>query len=116
MYKPEQMTEYLARVGWDPSFPEQPGSLEYLSRLMRLHLAAVPFECLDLHYSSLHSLSLNPDKIHEKIVARGRGGYCMEQNTLFAEVLRTLGYTLISTGGRISYATMGRPGGAYQGL
>jgi len=115
MYTSEQVARYLNRIGWATEFSETPGSLEHLSRLMLLHIAAVPFECLDLHYSTTHALSLNPDHLYEKIVERGRGGYCMETNTLFATVLRTFGYNLIHAGGRISDATSGRPGGGYQG-
>ncbi len=116
MYSSDQIARYLSHIGWDPDVREPPGSLEYLTRLIPLHLARVPFECLSLHYSQSHLLSLDPHDLYDKIVNRGRGGYCMETNTFFAAVLRSLGYTLIHAGGRVSDARAGRPGGGYQGL
>ncbi len=117
-YTRDQLDRYLTYIGWDAvasSTPEKPGSLEHLTRLMQLQLAAVPFECLSLHYSKSRLLSLDPGDLYTKVVEHGRGGYCMENNTFFATVLRSLGYSLIHAGGRISDATAGRPGGGYQG-
>ena len=115
MYTSDQLDRYFVHIGWDPAFPAKRGSLEYLSRLMQLQLSSVPFECLSLHYSKTHLLSLDPDDLYRKVVDRGMGGYCMENNTFFAAVLRSLGYALIHGGGRISDATTGRPGDGYQG-
>ncbi len=115
MYSSEQIDRYLSHIGWDPESPGQPGSLEYLARLMKLHLARVPFECLSLHYSKTHLLSLDPTDLYHKIVDRGMGGYCMETNTFFGTALRALGYSVMSAGGRISDATGGRPGDGYAG-
>ncbi|CAI4216100.1 unnamed protein product [Parascedosporium putredinis] len=94
-------------------------------RLVRHHLAAVPFESLSLHYSPRRTLSVDPEDLFRKIVrppraaldspndeddnaaaaAAGvhpdgdrRGGYCMEVNTLLASVLRGLGYDVLSVG------------------
>jgi N-hydroxyarylamine O-acetyltransferase len=39
-------------------------------------------------------LSLAVDDMFEKIVLRGRGGYCFELNGLFAWLLRSLGFTV----------------------
>lgn len=65
------------------------------------HMARVPFESLTLHYSKHHRLSLDLEDLFEKIVGKGRGGYCMEVNAFFGAVLRSLGYTLINVGGRV---------------
>ncbi len=81
---------------------------------MQLHLVAVPFENLWLHYSQSHSLSLDLDVLYDKVVDRTMGGYCTEVNSFFAAILRGLGYTLIHGGGRVSDATAGQPGGGFQ--
>ena len=39
----------------------------------------------------------------------------MENNTFFSTVLRSLGYSLINAGGRVSDATTGRLGEGYEG-
>lgn len=60
-----------------------------LSELMRRQLFTVPFENLDVQ--SGRGVSLVPEAIVEKILARGRGGYCYEVNGLFAMALDALG-------------------------
>jgi len=79
-------------------------------------MATVPFENLALHYSTHHSITLDPECLFEKVVGRGRGGYCMENNCFFGTVLRTLGYAMVSVGARVSNATNGRADGGYTGL
>ncbi|KAL6707747.1 hypothetical protein ACN47E_003868 [Coniothyrium glycines] len=78
-------------------------ALEYLTLLQKHHLVEVPFENLTLHYSSHRAVSLHPDDLFRKIVAddNGRGGYCMENNTLFGTLLRTLGFTIYPGGARV---------------
>ncbi len=81
---------------------EPNNALKFLASLQRHQLAAVPFENLTLHYSSHHSISLDPDYLYNKIVCKGRGGYCMENNCFFGTILRTLGFTICSAGARVS--------------
>jgi arylamine N-acetyltransferase len=57
-----------------------------------------------MHYSAHKTLSLDTEALFVKIVERGMGGYCMENNLFFATVLRSLGYELYITGGRVSNA------------
>lgn len=119
MYTEDQISKYLDHIGWSRwtsnADTGPPGSLPFLRRLMTLQLATVPFESLTLHYSKFHLLSLDLQDLYHKIVERGMGGYCMENNTFFGAVLRSLGYTVLSAGARVSDATAGRPGGGYKG-
>lgn len=78
--------------------------LETLRKLQRRQLASVPFGSLILHYSQHHTISLDEAALYTKIVERGLGGYCMENNTFFAAILRSLGYQVLTTGARISKA------------
>lgn len=82
------------------------GGLELLSALQRHHLANVPFENLELHYSPTKVINTDPELLFQKIVTQntGRGGYCMENNLFFGTLLRTLGFSVMSTGGRVNTA------------
>lgn len=42
--------------------------------------------------------------MYEKMVERRLDGYCMENTGLFFIVLRSLGYSIYATGGRVSHA------------
>jgi arylamine N-acetyltransferase len=80
--------------------------LDFLAALMRYHLAAIPFENLDIHHSQDHAVSLDPQALFHKVVERnaGRGGYRMQLNTLFGAVLAGLDYDLYPAGARINPA------------
>ena len=54
------------------------------------HLRSVPFENLDIHLDA--PIVLEPGALLDKIVRRGRGGYCYELNGAFALLLRELGF------------------------
>jgi N-hydroxyarylamine O-acetyltransferase len=78
---------YLRRIGYTgPSEPSEP----VLDALYRAHLAAVRFENLDVFLAGAVSVDL--EAIQDKIVYRGRGGYCYEQAQLFGAVLERLGF------------------------
>lgn len=65
-------------------------NLEVLKHLQKSHLLNVPFENLDIHYKS--PIDLNFDKFYQKVVEKGRGGFCYELNGLFDRLLQKLGY------------------------
>jgi arylamine N-acetyltransferase len=82
------------------------GGLELLSALQRHHLSSIPFENLELHYSPTKVINTDSELLFAKIITQntGRGGYCMENNLFFATLLRTLGFSVMSTGGRVNTA------------
>lgn len=98
----EQVSRLLALVGMPEDMQSRCDDLTYLRRLMRLFVQAVPFGSLALHYSPGRFISLNLDDLFEKIVENGHGGYCMELNSLFAALLRALGFLTVTIGGRIA--------------
>ena len=115
IYSPEQLDQYFARINLpqrhrEPfiaqSSKDNEASLGFLKILQRYQVAAVPFENLNLHYSVQRHISIDAEKLFDKIVATKseRGGYCMENNTLFGTVLRSLGYNVMSVGGRVNEA------------
>ncbi|KAG0647465.1 putative acetyltransferase [Hyphodiscus hymeniophilus] len=92
-------------------------NIEYLNALHVHQIAAVPYENLILHYSKDHAVSLDPQKLYQKIVTdtRGRGGYCMENSILFNHVLRGLAFQVYTAGVRIRPRVGGVPSGDYIG-
>ena len=77
---------YLARIGWLESDVR---TLEQLSGLMRAHMAAIPFENLDVLLG--RPIRLDPASLQSKLVHARRGGYCFEHTTLMAAALQQLG-------------------------
>ncbi len=92
---------YMARIGYDG--PRAP-TLDTLRDLHRLHPAAIAFENLDPLLG--RRVLLDAATLQDKLVHGGRGGYCYEQNLLFAHVLRALGFTVREHLARIQW---GRP-------
>ncbi|MDQ0372798.1 arylamine N-acetyltransferase family protein [Cellulomonas humilata] len=75
---------YLARIGAGPGDP--------LAAIHRAHLAAIPFENLDVQLGVGVSVDL-PD-VQAKLVDARRGGYCYEHGILLAAALERLGHTV----------------------
>jgi N-hydroxyarylamine O-acetyltransferase len=95
--------QYLKRIGAER--PRRP-TPEALSELHFVHLSVIPFENLDIHLGV--PIVLEPDRILEKIVARGRGGFCYELNYAFHWLLTELGYRV-----SLLSAEVARPGGGF---
>ncbi|HKN53658.1 MAG TPA: arylamine N-acetyltransferase, partial [Amycolatopsis sp.] len=77
---------YLAQVGQEKRVP----SASALKQLAQAHVGAFPFENVDVILRQHKGIS--PDVVAEKFLGRQRGGYCYEQNGLFAAVAEELGY------------------------
>jgi N-hydroxyarylamine O-acetyltransferase len=82
----QQLTGYLERVALDAP-PDR--TLAGASALHRAHLLRIPFESLDIHLGV--EITLDVDSLREKLVDRRRGGFCYENNLLFADALHALG-------------------------
>ncbi|HXI04513.1 MAG TPA: arylamine N-acetyltransferase [Candidatus Saccharimonadales bacterium] len=87
---------YLGRIGAGavPS-PDLPA----LETLHARHLSTIPFENIDVYLGRPGGLGL--EALQSKLVRAGRGGYCFEQNTLFAAALRALGYRVRTLEARV---------------
>jgi N-hydroxyarylamine O-acetyltransferase len=81
------LNRYFERIGY--SGPRT-ATLDVLRELQRLHPLAIPFENLDP--LSGRRVRLGLSDIADKLIERRRGGYCFEQNGLFAHVLMQLGF------------------------
>jgi N-hydroxyarylamine O-acetyltransferase len=82
--------------------PAEP-ALSTLRDLQSAHAAAIPFENLDILLG--RGISLDIDRLRQKLVDRRRGGYCFEQNTLFLNVLRELGFDATPFEARVRVGT-----------
>lgn len=89
---------YLKRIGYTGT---PAVSLDCLAALMTCHLAAVPFENLDVFHGHLEP-ALDTAALFRKIVQEGRGGYCFEINGLFQRLLSALGFSCWSATARIA--------------
>jgi N-hydroxyarylamine O-acetyltransferase len=87
---------YLHRIGVADDLRPDLASLEALHLA---HLEAIPFENVDVRLG--RPIRLDPESIHEKLIARRRGGYCFEQNTLFARALGALGFQVDTLEARV---------------
>ncbi|TIM20060.1 MAG: arylamine N-acetyltransferase, partial [Mesorhizobium sp.] len=87
---------YFARIGYTGL---RDASLETLESLHLLHPQAIPFENLDPFLG--HPVRLDLASLQEKIVARGRGGYCFEHNLIFMHVLKALGFAVSGLAARV---------------
>jgi N-hydroxyarylamine O-acetyltransferase len=90
------LAAYCDRIGFE-GLPAP--DLLTLNRLVELHAAAIPFEnlnpLLDL------PVELDIEALERKMVRGRRGGWCFEQNRLFAAALETIGFAVSGLAGRV---------------
>jgi N-hydroxyarylamine O-acetyltransferase len=89
---------YFERVGYEGE--RRPG-LGTLAQLHALHAQAIPFE--NLAAFTGEDMPLDAASLHRKLVTHKRGGWCFEQNLLFAHVLRALGFDLLTLAARVRW-------------
>ncbi|MGP0071454.1 MAG: arylamine N-acetyltransferase family protein [Bryobacteraceae bacterium] len=87
---------YLDRIGYRGSHA---ATLDTLEAVHALHPAAIPFENLNPLLG--WPVPLDVDSLHVKMVLGGRGGWCFEHNTLFRQVLESLGFSVSSLAARV---------------
>jgi N-hydroxyarylamine O-acetyltransferase len=80
------LAAYLERLG----LAEAPtADAAGLAVVQRAHRLAIPFENLDILLG--RGVRIDSRAVFDKLVVRRRGGYCFEQNRLFADMLAALG-------------------------
>ena len=109
MFSLSQLEDYFDRIKLPTSSRiynveslEPSKALDYLALIQHHQLVTIPFENLTLHYSWHRVIHVDPHHLFKKIVQQpGRGGYCMENNTLLHTVLISLGFDAYTAGARI---------------
>jgi N-hydroxyarylamine O-acetyltransferase len=81
-----QLHRYLRRINYGG--PLSP-TIQTVRQLHRAHLLAIPFENIDVQLGV--TPALDHDAVFHKLVVDERGGWCFEQNLLFAWVLKQIG-------------------------
>lgn len=77
------LSTYLNRIGLRGDEPTS------LAAVHRAHATTIVFE--NFEPSNGRPIVLDPDSLADKIVVRGRGGYCFEQNLLLKAALESMG-------------------------
>lgn len=78
---------YFARIHYRG--PREP-TLAVLHAIVAHHVAAIPFENLDVLLGV--PIRLDTASLQQKLIVNLRGGYCFEQNGLLLLILKTLGF------------------------
>lgn len=81
------LDNYFERIGYGGSATV---SVQTLQALHEKHTQSIPFENLNPLLGK--EVKLDTNSLEQKMILRKRGGYCFEQNLLFREVLRSLGF------------------------
>jgi N-hydroxyarylamine O-acetyltransferase len=81
------LSAYFDRIGYSGPVTPEPATLE---AVMRAHIAAIPFENLDVQLGNRVTPAL--PAIYAKLVDRRRGGWCYENNGLFGWALGEMGF------------------------
>jgi N-hydroxyarylamine O-acetyltransferase len=90
------LAAYAARIG--VAVPEAI-DLEALGTLHQAHVAAIAFENLDVQWR--RGIRIDLASVCAKLLARARGGYCFEHNTLFRAVLQERGVAVVAREARV---------------
>ncbi|WP_405859452.1 arylamine N-acetyltransferase [Streptomyces sp. NBC_01515] len=107
---PAQVDAYLRRLG--VQHPASP-TVDVLRELHLRHLQTVPFENLSIHLGE--EIVLEENRLLDKVVGAGRGGFCYELNGLFGALLTALGFEVVLLAARV-YGDEGRTGIPYDHL
>ncbi|WKY47382.1 arylamine N-acetyltransferase [Eubacteriaceae bacterium ES3] len=102
----KEIKAYLERLKID-EMPQV--SVEQLKKLHQAHVMTIPFENLTVYKKE--PVSLKQDDLYNKIVRQNRGGYCFELNSLFAALLKEIGFDVTSHLARVyrdGYAESGK--------
>jgi N-hydroxyarylamine O-acetyltransferase len=87
---------YLAHLGYEG---DRIPTLETLRALQRAHVLNIRWDTLDSFL--YHQVRLDLPALQDKLIRRGRGGYCFEHATLFAAALERLGFRFTAVSGRV---------------
>lgn len=90
------LDNYFTRIAY--TGPRE-ATLEVLQQLHNLHPRSIPFE--NLNPLTRRAVKLDLESIEAKLLTQHRGGYCFEQNALFASVLKQLGFKVAPLLGRV---------------
>ncbi|KAK2853534.1 hypothetical protein Q5P01_006195 [Channa striata] len=95
------LEEYFTRIGFHGPYDKP--DLATLKLIHKQHVMSLPFENLSIHCGERITMDL--EVIFNKLVRSNRGGWCMENNSLFGWVLREMGYDTVTFGSKVFHST-----------
>lgn len=90
------LKEYAERIGYRG---ELAATMETLKNLHFAHATHIPFENLEILLG--RPIEADLESLWAKMISSERGGYCFEQNALFAAVLEELGFRVRRLAARV---------------
>jgi N-hydroxyarylamine O-acetyltransferase len=96
------LAAYTERIGFAG---ELRPSAECLRALHLAHATHVPFENIEVLMG--RPMPLDIESLWKKLVVDRRGGYCFEQNTLFAAILEQIGFKVRRLAARVGMGAVG---------
>ena len=87
----EKISRFFQRIGMDPQTKIEK-TVEFLGQVQRQCVLHIAYENLDILENK--PLNLAPEALYDKIVIRGRGGYCFELNGLLTHMFREMGFNV----------------------
>lgn len=85
----DKISRFFQRIGMEPDANIEK-TVDFLGRVQTNCVLHIAYENLDILAGK--PLCLNADVLYDKIVNRGRGGYCFELNGLLTHMLREMGF------------------------
>lgn len=98
------LTDYLSRIGYEGGVSPDVATL---TQLVQKQLRSIPFENTEVQAGRIPSMV--PEDIVNKVLLRGRGGYCYEINGVFAMALTAIGFEWHFAGARPMTYSVRRP-------
>ncbi|MDB5429908.1 MAG: hypothetical protein JWP35_1024 [Caulobacter sp.] len=90
------LAAYLDRIGFTGEARPDRATLD---ALQRRHMLAIPYENLDVQLG--RPLTTDPAAAFDKLVTRGRGGWCYEMNGVLGWALDEIGFDVIRVEGAV---------------
>jgi N-hydroxyarylamine O-acetyltransferase len=97
---PFDLAAYLSRIGDSGTLAP---TAAVLDRIHQAHATTIPFENLDILLG--RPIRIDLESLQAKLVRGRRGGYCFEQNTLFAAALEHIGFRVTTLAARVRFGS-----------
>lgn len=94
---------YLKKIQVEKKTP----SLKFLNEIITAHQRTISFNNLAVFFNPGKILNLELEPLFEKVILRGEGGYCFENNKVFYYLLKNLGFEVEAKAARVLYNNTG---------
>lgn len=95
--------QYLEKL----KLPKKSPSLAYLNEIISAHQKIISFNNLAVFFNPGQILNLELGALFEKVILKGLGGYCFENNKVFFYLLKDLGFKVEARAARVIYDNPG---------